>query len=174
MVSEQTLDAQRLLVSKKIGLLAGMLAGLIMTALLVALRFTVDAPGLPEVMADWLTMVMPPAVFDFVLERLQVASKPLMFASLLVGQVVTQSAGTGSLFRRFRQDLRDNWRHVSWYRMKKVAGLYRRAFEKRMGEIEELYYEKLGWGDDEAKEGNVVEPPYKPIATYELSPPAAQ
>lgn len=51
---------------------------------------------------------------------------------LLVGQVVNQSAGTGSLFRRFRQDLRDNWRHVSWYRMKKVAGLYRRFPAWRM------------------------------------------
>ena len=100
MVSEQTLDAQQLLVSKKMGLLAGMLAGLIMTALLVALRFTVDAPGLPEVMADGLTMVMPPAVFDFVLERLQVASKPLMFASLLVGQVVV-GAGLGLLYAKY-------------------------------------------------------------------------
>ncbi len=100
MESEQTLGEQRLLVSRKIGLLAGTLAGLFMTALLVALRFTVDAPGLPEVMADWLTMVLPPAVFDFVLERLQVAAKPLMFASLLVGQVVV-GAGLGLLYTRY-------------------------------------------------------------------------
>lgn len=45
---------------------------------------------------------------------------------LLVGQVVNQSAGTGSLYRRFRTDLRRNWRHVRWSRLKKTAYLYRR------------------------------------------------
>ena len=104
MESERILDAQRLLVSKKTGLLAGTLAGLIMTALLVALRFTVDAPGLPDVMADWLTMVLPPVVFDFVLERLQVVAKPLMFAKLLVGQVVV-GAGLGLLYTRYSPSL---------------------------------------------------------------------
>ena len=100
MESEQTLDTRPLRVSKKAGLLAGMLAGLLATALLVALRFTVDAPGLPDVMADWLTMVMPAVLFDFVLERLQVASKPLMFAGLLVGQVVA-GAIFGLLYARY-------------------------------------------------------------------------
>ncbi|SET41045.1 Membrane protein involved in the export of O-antigen and teichoic acid [Marinobacter segnicrescens] len=51
---------------------------------------------------------------------------------LLVGQVVTQSAGTGSLFRRFRTDLRQNWRYVSWSRLKKTASLYRRFPTWRM------------------------------------------
>ncbi len=48
--------------------------------------------------------------------------KPL---GLLVGQVVTQSAGTSSLFRGFRADLQRNWRYVSWSRLKTTAVLYR-------------------------------------------------
>lgn len=51
---------------------------------------------------------------------------------LLVGQVLNQSAGTGSLFRRFRADLQRNWRHVRWSRMRRVAGLYRRFPAWRM------------------------------------------
>lgn len=53
-------------------------------------------------------------------------------AGLLVGQVVTQSSGTGSLFRRFRADLKQNWRYVSWSRLKKTAYIYKRFPAWRM------------------------------------------
>lgn len=51
---------------------------------------------------------------------------------LLIGQVFNQSAGTGSLFRRFKADLEQNWRYVRWSRVKKVAVLYRRFPTWRM------------------------------------------
>ncbi len=78
----------------------GLAAGALATLVLVALRFATSTPVVPEVMADWLTRVTPPAVFDFVLTRLQVAAKPLMFASLLAGQVVGGGA-LGVLYARY-------------------------------------------------------------------------
>lgn len=43
---------------------------------------------------------------------------------LLVGQVISQSAGMGALFRQFRQEFRDNWRYVSLRRLQLTARLY--------------------------------------------------
>ena len=69
----------------------GLAASVVMTVLMVALRFALDAPSLPELMADKLTALTPAAVFDFVLSRLQVGAKPLLFAMLLAGQVAVGS-----------------------------------------------------------------------------------
>lgn len=74
-------------VSNRAGLFIGLVSGLIMTLIMVALRFAYETPVLPEIIADWLTSVTPPEIFDFVLEHLQVAAKPLMFSTLLVTQV---------------------------------------------------------------------------------------
>ena len=74
-------------VTNRAGLFIGLVSGLIMTLVMVALRFAYETPVLPEIIADWLTSVTPPEVFDFVLEHLQVAAKPLMFSTLLVTQV---------------------------------------------------------------------------------------
>lgn len=78
----------------------GLVSGLIMTLFLVALRFAMNAPVYPEVLADGLTRATPPAVFDFVLARLQVSAKPLMFGGLLVGQVLA-GGGLGALYVRY-------------------------------------------------------------------------
>ena len=75
----------------------GLIASTIMTVLMVGMRFALDTPILPEVMADWATSVTPPAVFDFILTRLQVSAKPLMFAGLLLGQVLAVGL-VGALF----------------------------------------------------------------------------
>jgi hypothetical protein len=78
----------------------GLIASTIMTVLMVGMRFALDTPILPEVMADWATSVTPPAVFDFILTRLQVSAKSLMFAGLLLGQVLA-GAALGVLYIRY-------------------------------------------------------------------------
>ena len=71
-----------------------------MSLLLLALRFAFDAQIVTEVMADWLTRLLPPQAFDFFLERLQFGAKPLLFVLILVGQVGA-GGGIGLLYRRF-------------------------------------------------------------------------
>lgn len=71
-----------------------------MSLLLLALRFAFDAQIVTELMADWLTRLLPPQMFDFVLERLQFGAKPLLFVLILVGQVGV-GGGIGLLYRRF-------------------------------------------------------------------------
>ena len=87
-------------VSNVAGLVTGLIAGAIMTVLLVALRFALDAPVLLEVVADWLTKITPSVIFDFVLENLQVSAKPLMFGSLLVGNIAAGGV-LGWLYARY-------------------------------------------------------------------------
>ena len=71
-----------------------------MAVLMVALRFALDLPSLPELMADRLAAATPVEVFDFILDRLQVGAKPLLLAMLLAGQVVVGSA-VGILYIRY-------------------------------------------------------------------------
>lgn len=78
----------------------GLVASVVMTVLMVALRFALDLPSLPELMADRLTAATPVEVFDFILDRLQVGAKPLLLAMLLAGQVVVGSA-VGILYIRY-------------------------------------------------------------------------
>lgn len=66
------------------------------------------------------------------LAKLGLGLAGLTSVGLLVGQVVTQSAGTGSLVRRFYADLQENWRYVSWTRIRQAASLYRRFPTWRM------------------------------------------
>ena len=86
-MEEQTIT-RRSRVTNRAGLLIGLVSGLIMTLIMVALRFATETPVLPEIIADWLTSVTPPELFDLTLEILQVAAKPLMFSILLVTQVL--------------------------------------------------------------------------------------
>ncbi|MEE8443684.1 MAG: molybdopterin-dependent oxidoreductase, partial [Dehalococcoidia bacterium] len=86
------------------GLVVGLSASVIMTVFLVALRFVLDTPVFHEVLADWLTRVMPAVVFDFMLERLQASAKPLLFVSLLLGQLAAGS-GLGFLYARYSSKL---------------------------------------------------------------------
>ena len=78
----------------------GASAATAMGLLLLALRFAFDAQIVTEVMADWLTRLLPPQMFDFFLERLQFGAKPLLFVFILVGQVGV-GGGIGLLYRRF-------------------------------------------------------------------------
>ncbi|MBI4202537.1 MAG: molybdopterin-dependent oxidoreductase [Chloroflexi bacterium] len=82
------------------GFWAGVWAGIAMTALMVAMRFSLDTIVLPELLADWVLKLTPPRVFDFVLTRLEVGAKPLLFGSLLAGQTLA-GGGIGVLYARY-------------------------------------------------------------------------
>ena len=86
--------------TKRAGFVAGAAAGLAMTVLMVAMRFGFDTVMLPEVMADWLTRLLPPAAFDFFLERLQFNAKRLLFALIMAGQVAV-GGGIGVAYAAF-------------------------------------------------------------------------
>lgn len=75
-----------------------------MTVLMVGMRFALDTPILPEVMADWATSVTPATVFDFILTWLQVSAKPLLFVGLLLGQLLGGGA-LGLLYTRYSSAL---------------------------------------------------------------------
>ena len=91
-------------ISGRAGFNIGALAGVAMVLFMVALRFALDTPVLYEVTADWLTKVTPAFVFDFALERLQVSAKPLMFASILMAQVIV-GGGLGILYAVYSPSL---------------------------------------------------------------------
>ena len=88
-MEQEHLAPQPFRISYRAGFVLGIVSGLLMTLIMAALRFATSTPVLPEVIADWITRVTPPALFDFFLENLQVAAKLLMFSVLLAGQVLT-------------------------------------------------------------------------------------
>ena len=112
MDQEQAPQQQAYRISIGTALGVGFIAGLIMTLFLVALRFAFDTPVVLELVADWLTVVTPAVIFDFLLERLQVAGKPIMFAGLLLGQVL-MGTGLGVLYARYYQWL--PWQEHQWW-----------------------------------------------------------
>lgn len=67
---------------------AGVLAGLLATALGVAARFAVGAPTLFDLAENAITRTMPPTVFAFLLDRLQFSAKPLLFLGLVAFQIL--------------------------------------------------------------------------------------
>ena len=58
-----------------------------MTVVLIALRLTFDATAITEVMADWFTRLLPPAVFDFFIEKLSSNAKRLLYVFVFLGQI---------------------------------------------------------------------------------------
>ncbi|MCH4811975.1 lipopolysaccharide biosynthesis protein [Vreelandella neptunia] len=44
---------------------------------------------------------------------------------LLMGQLVNQSGGSGSLLKTYNNDFKKNWRHLRWSRMRKMAWVHR-------------------------------------------------
>lgn len=80
-------ETQRASPSAKSAFLAGSLGGLLMTLVLLGLRFTFDAQVITEVTADWLTSLLPIAVFDFFLNQLQFNAKRLLLVLIFLGQI---------------------------------------------------------------------------------------
>lgn len=79
------------------GAFAGLLAGLAMSLVMLAMRLTLDAPSIPELIADRFTAFVPPAVFNFLLDALLTWAKPLLFLGLFALQLAL-SAALGAAF----------------------------------------------------------------------------
>ena len=73
----------------KRGLIAGLKATAAMILVMFALRFLFGVPSLTEIAADWFSAFLPGRVVDFLLETLSFSAKPLMFAGLLVLQIMS-------------------------------------------------------------------------------------
>lgn len=86
--------------SLKYGLMAGLAAGVMMTLVMIVLRFALDTISVPEVLAERSVEITPGRVFSAVLGVLEAKAKPILFISLLVGQVVVGGA-LGQLYTLF-------------------------------------------------------------------------
>ena len=87
MTQDQTRETRRRTSLFK-GFAFGTVAGAAMVAFTVAMRLVWDAPSITELAADWYTARLPGEAIDFLLTNLSFSAKPLMFAGLLVCQVL--------------------------------------------------------------------------------------
>ena len=98
------------------GFWVGLMAGLAMVLFMVAFRLALGTPSLPEVVADWFTLIVPPRAFDFLLENLQTLAKPLLFIGLLIASVLAGGVLGGAYalsLRRFNWWAGHPWRRGS-------------------------------------------------------------
>ncbi len=70
----------------------GVLGAAAMALFTFAARSVASAQSVLELAADWFTMHLPPELFDLLLENLLFNAKPLMFAGLLVAQLLLGGA----------------------------------------------------------------------------------
>jgi DMSO/TMAO reductase YedYZ molybdopterin-dependent catalytic subunit len=77
------------------GFLAGVLATLVMVAIVAILRYTTAIQSLPEIVAEGLVGLMPAVVFSTILDRLQKAAQPILYIGVLAGML-----GVGGLLGR--------------------------------------------------------------------------
>ena len=66
----------------------GVVAGTIMVVFIITTRTLGSSQSLPELAADWFTVFLPASLLDFLLETLVFSAKPLMFAGLLIAQII--------------------------------------------------------------------------------------
>ena len=101
-------------------LVRGLAAGVAMVSATVAVRLLLGSVTITELAADWLTMTLPPATIDFLLERLSTYAKPSMLVGLLAAQVVVGAAvgvGYGQMTARLPASERE------WPRALAVSGV---------------------------------------------------
>ena len=67
--------------------LAGVGAALMMTAAMAVLRATTGTPSLPEILGEAIVSLMPASVFSTILDAMQKAAKPTLFAGIFVGML---------------------------------------------------------------------------------------
>ena len=72
---------------------AGLGAGLVLTATMLALRLQLNAPSFPERIDDVVLLAMPQELFSEVLERLRFAAKPLLFVGIVLAQLLLAAIG---------------------------------------------------------------------------------
>jgi DMSO/TMAO reductase YedYZ molybdopterin-dependent catalytic subunit len=70
------------------GLTAGLAASFIMLVVMSVFRLAWQVPSLPEMLADWFTLVLPLSVFAFLLGVLDGLAKAFLLSGLLAAQVV--------------------------------------------------------------------------------------
>ena len=73
---------------KRLGFVAGLIAGLPMAALMFALSSIVGLPTLPDLFADPLLFLLPGPIFGLLIDALQFSAKSLLLAGLLEGQLL--------------------------------------------------------------------------------------
>ncbi|MFN8532763.1 MAG: molybdopterin-dependent oxidoreductase [Dehalococcoidia bacterium] len=81
------------------GLIAGGLGAALAVAVSIGLGLATGTPSLPELLSDSILGLTPGQVFSFVLDRLQVAAKPLFYLVFVLGLVAIGSA-IGGWFSR--------------------------------------------------------------------------
>ena len=81
------------------GFAFGLIAGMAMVVATVGVRVFWGTVTLTELAADWFTETLPPEAIDLLLETLSFSAKPLMFASLLVAQVLV-GGGVGLAYSK--------------------------------------------------------------------------
>jgi len=89
------------------GFFLGLLAALLMTAVMAALRLTTDVLSLPEILGETFITVMPAPMFSAILDVLQRAAKPTLYVGIFVGQLVV-----GGLLGRWYLAGEPTWRRA--------------------------------------------------------------
>ena len=94
--------------------ISGMLAAMVMTAFMIAIRSFSETESLAEIMAGTVLEFMPISVFSFMLQLLKGLAKPILLGSVMVGMILVGGwiarfdggpARDLSLFRKFRRVL---------------------------------------------------------------------
>ncbi|MBV9688711.1 MAG: molybdopterin-dependent oxidoreductase [Ktedonobacteraceae bacterium] len=95
------------------GLLAGLVAGVIATALMLFLNVTLHGISLPEVFGSALTQLMPPPLFDYLHQLIGADAKYYLFYGIMVGQclVFALSGGLCALLVATMKQGTQQWLH---------------------------------------------------------------
>ncbi len=108
-------------VSVRHGFVLGLIAGIVMVAFTIGARLAWRSFTITELAADWFTAVVPPQLFDWLLNTLSFYAKPSMFAGLVVAQILVGGAlGAGYVKLMERWPVRG---YLEWLRAPAVAVL---------------------------------------------------
>src|SRR5579863_466960 len=94
-----------------IGLLAGLVAGIAATGVMLLLNATSGGISLPEVIGSEFTLLIPPSLFDSLHLAIGAAAKHYLFYGILVGQCLV-FALSGAVFH---QGVTARWQRLHWY-----------------------------------------------------------
>lgn len=73
---------------RSIGFTVGAVVGLGVIWLAFVLRFVAGVPTLPELLVDRIVLLTPGPVFGFLIDHLQLLGRPLLYAGVLLGELV--------------------------------------------------------------------------------------
>ena len=84
---ERAASASARATMRRRGVIAGVLATLVMLVVVAVLRYTTGFQSLPEIIAEGIVGLMPASVFSAVLDRLQKAAQPVLYVGILIGML---------------------------------------------------------------------------------------